>query len=446
MVSGLAVRDVSIEAHLHKAAEAERVFDWQDAWDHYEAAATLAPREHRIRANQGNVAWLAARAQDAHFAYRRALLLNPACPISLRGLGNVKRDLNEFEAADRAYAVSLQLNADPLTAWNHSQVLIGLERYGEAYASAELRLKLESHDLYRRDPFWDGAIASLTREEGPLHVWSEQGLGDTLQYIRWIPTLLARLPPHAFVPVLEVEPCLVRLLEQGLSWLPRAPRVVAKTETSPLPCSAPHMSLLSLPHHLGDAPHPGLPPGEPYLRNPAWVRRRCEPAAGSAARPQRLGLVWAAGRKLDDPFQAREYHQRSLPPQALELLLDGLQHRGHEVVNLQVGPDRSPPGNLSSRFETAMPATHDFADTATFVADLDRVITVDTAMAHLLGAVAHPAWVLLPFSADPRWHRGTEHCPWHPGLRLFRQPAPGDWVSVIQAVLAALDAEAAAAL
>jgi ADP-heptose:LPS heptosyltransferase len=83
----------------------------------------------------------------------------------------------------------------------------------------------------------------------------------------------------------------------------------------------------------------------------------------------------------------------------------------------------------------------DFADTAGFIADLDRVITVDTAMAHLVGALGRADWVLLPFTADPRWHREVPQTPWYPRLRLFRQRDPGQWLPVIRELLAAIDAE-----
>lgn len=437
---------MSLETLLSRAADHETAFEWGEAFRCYAAASLLEPGEHRILANQGNVAWLAGNPHQAHAAYRQALLISPGCPVSLRGLANALRDLGQFEAADRSYAESSRLDPDPLTAWNHSQVLIGLERYREAYAAAERRFEIQSQLLYRRGPFWDGSISSLNATADPLRIWSEQGLGDTLQYVRWIPRLMARLPNGARIPILEVESSLVRLLKHGLSGLQRVPTVVAKTEVDPQPCAGAHVSLLSLPNHLGGAPHPDLAPTDAYLRNPAWVRAHSVSAGRSKERPRRVGLVWAAGRKLDDPFQAREYRQRSLPPEALERLLAGLSQRRLAVVNLQVGADRNPPGQLHHLVQEAMPASLDFADTASFVAGLDRVITVDTAMAHLLGALALPGWVLLPYSADPRWHRGCDRTPWYAGLRLFRQPAPGDWGSVIKAVLEALDTEAAGEL
>lgn len=426
---------MGVEALLQAALEHERRFEWRDAFRCYASAAGLVPTDHRIRANQGNAAWLAGQPELALDAYRRALLLSPHCAVSLRGLGNALRDLGQFEASHRAYCASGHLDPDPITAWNHSQVLIGLERYAEAFAAAERRFDVPGLEVHRPGPYWEGDAAALAAVEGPLRVWSEQGLGDTLQYVRWIPCLWRRLPLGSAAPILEVEGALVRLVERGMSWLDPAPRAVAKPASGSISAEAPHLSLLSLPHRLGGAPHPCQPPGEAYLVDPAWVPRR-EPRG-----QRRVGLVWASGRKLDDAFQAREYQLRSLPPEALRTLVEGLQERGVDVVNLQVGPDRDPPGDLQLHFGSELPATMDFADTAQFIADLDRVITVDTAMAHLVGALGRRDWVLLPWTADPRWHRGVDHTPWYPRLRLFRQPAHGAWLPVIREVLSAMDSE-----
>lgn len=421
---------------LLRAAEAhEQRFEWCEALRCYEAAACLAPTEHRILANQGNAAWLAGQPRAAHDAFRRAVLLAPECALSLRGLGNALRDLGRFEAAHRAYSRSRLLDPEPITAWNHSQVLIGLERYAEAYEAAEHRFDVGALEVHRQGPYWDGDTTALSLTQEPLRIWSEQGLGDTLQCLRWIPRLWSRLPAGCSPPVLEVEAALVGLVERGLSWLDPPPLVVAKSDSGSIADAAPQLSLLSLPHRLAGAPHPWLPPGEAYLLDPDWLPRRPLQRSG------RVGLVWASGRKLDDRFQAREYRLRSLPPDALRILVEGLQHRGVEVVNLQVGPDREPPAELGLQFNGALPASMDFADTARFITDLDRVITVDTAMAHLVGALGRQDWVLLPYMADPRWHRNSDHTPWYPNLRLFRQHAPGDWLGAVRQVLAAMDCE-----
>jgi len=115
--------------------------------------------------------------------------------------------------------------------------------------------------------------------------------------------------------------------------------------------------------------------------------------------------------------------------------VEGLHQAGAQLVNLQVGPDREMAVPLASRFADALPESADFAATAAMVRQLDLVISVDTAMAHLAGALGHPAWILLPFAADPRWLRDRSDSPWYPSVRLFRQPQAGDWDTPIAEAL-----------
>ena len=426
---------VGLRDHLLAAVAAEREGAWLLAAEHYRQAFPLLPGDHRLPTNLGNVLWLAGDPESARQAFEQAATLAPAESVPLRGLGNALRDLNAFEQADAAYGQARQLADDPLTAWNHSQLLLGLERYGEAYAAAERRQELAAMLPFRPGPYASPASHPSLRGEAsdePLHLWSEQGLGDTLQYLRWL-TLLG-LQSQSIT--LEVEHQLVELLRQGLSWLPHPPSVVAKPRDGggAPEIAAAHAPLMSLPYYLGGAP---LASAEPYLRHPGWPG----PQGERRDRPYpRIGLVWAAGRKLDDPFTAREYHKRSLPPQALGTLVEGLHRAGAQLVNLQVGPDRDAAALLASRFAEALDPSADFAATAAAVRQLDLVITVDTAMAHLAGALGHPGWVLLPWSADPRWLRQRTDSSWYPSLQLWRQPTSGDWLAVVDALLAALPA------
>jgi len=421
---------------LLAAVAAERDGAWLRAAEYYRLAFPLLPDDHRLPTNLGNVLWLAGDPESARQAFAQAVILAPAESLPLLGLGNALRDLNAFEQADAAYAQSRQLAGEPLSAWNHSQLLLGLERYAEAYAAAERRLELTAMLPFRPGPYASPSSHPSLRGEAsdqPLHLWSEQGLGDTLQYLRWL-TLLGQ---QANAICLEVEHQLVELLQQGLAWLPHPPQVVAKPrDGSAAPAiTAAQAPLMSLPHHLGGAPLAGA---EPYLRHSAWAEaagRHRQPSQHTNSATPRIGLVWAAGRKLEDPFTAREYHKRSLPPEALGALVEGLHRSGAQLVNLQVGPDRDSAGALAGNFADTLDPTADFAATAAVVCQLDLVITVDTAMAHLCGALGQRAWVLLPFSADPRWLRQRIDSPWYPSLQLWRQRASGDWLAVVDAVV-----------
>jgi hypothetical protein len=417
---------------LRQALAAEQGQHWDVALGLYRRLHHLRPGDHRLIANAGRVCWLADRPGDAYGHYANSALLAPSEPILWLGVANALRDLNRFEEADAACQHSWSLDAQPITAWNHSQLLIGLERYAQAYCLAEQRLQLSQLQSYRPlEPERAFNLAACQR----IHLWSEQGFGDGLQYLRWcVPLSVAA--SHELV--LELDAPLASLAREGLSWLEQPPQVVAQRTPAPsLAATAGHASLLSLPHHLGGAPlnelfEPTTRPGHwrGYLRSRSWPRRPpgCRP---------RVGLVWAAGRKLDDPFAAREYRKRTLPPDALGTLLGGLYRHDVELVSLQIGPDHTMAAHWGHAISAALPQSADFALTARWIRQLDLLISVDTAAAHLAGALGHPCWMLLPFSADPRWLRDRHDTPWYPSLRLFRQPSTGQWQPVIADVLEA---------
>ena len=243
-------------------------------------------------ANLGNALWLADRPAEALDPYQKATLLAPGDPVVCRGLANVYVDLGRFEAADRAYHRSLVLMANPATAWNHSQLLVGLERYAEGYALAESRWNLAGVTAYRGVEQRCTGVAQL--ERGPLRVWSEQGLGDTLQHLRWLGPLLQRRGDTPEPVVLELEPCLVPLVKQAL--LPSQPGLVveAKDSIGAKACEGLHVPLLSLPHWLGARP---MPEQAAWLSHPAW-------SGPDSHRTPRVGVVWAAGSQAGRPISA----------------------------------------------------------------------------------------------------------------------------------------------
>ena len=410
--------DTFLTEKLKAALVAESVQDWGLAELSYRQVLAVRPADHRLLTNLATVLWWADNAEEALPLLQQAAAVAPGDWQPQRGLGNVLRDLNRWDEADAHYRQARSIDDSGLSAWNHSQLLQGLERFEQSYALSERRLELEQLEVYRAQP-------TLNREnvlgEQPLYVWSEQGLGDSLQYLRWIQPLSKREGPL----VLEIEPALCSLVEASCAALERPPLVTAKT-TSPstLPDGAIHGSLLSLPHVLGGAPLSS----ERYLQGGSCERK--------AIGPWRVGLCWAAGRKLDDPFTAREYRRRSLTADALEQLMAELKDCGAQLFNLQVGPDRAMAEHLSTPWSGALPPAADFGATAAWIEqELDLVISVDTACAHLCGAIGFPCWVLLPWAADPRWLLHRSDSPWYPSLRLWRQASPRDWGSAIAALM-----------
>lgn len=409
------------------AREAEAAGDWLRAAAAFGQAAQLRGDDHQLLANQGNAYWLADRPEQALGPYRRAVQLAPHDPVVYRGLGNVYTDLQKFEAAERCYRLSLRIDNDPSTAWNLSQLQIGLERYELGYALAERRWQLVDADPYL-DPAeaWTGEAQA---DHQPLLIWTEQGFGDIFQHLRWIGSLTQRRGAEAPPLVLDVEPVLVDLLQAGLAQLNPPPQVRRKSSAISAEdrWRGRHVSLLSLPTLLGADPSP---PGACWLDSPQWPS---QPSRWSS--PPRVGLVWAAGRKLENPVTAREYHRRSIDAASLGALITGLRQLGAECVLLQFGADSHRADPWRHLTAATLPDGADFAQTAQVVAGLDLVISVDTAMAHLVGAMGRRGWIPLPFSAAPRWLRQRQDTPWYPTLRLFRQQCVGEWGEVVASLL-----------
>ena len=412
---------------LRQARRQEQVGDWLGAAATYDHLAEQKPDDHRLRANQANALWLADLPAAAAASYGRALALEPMCPVSQRGLASCLRDLNRFEEAlelHQQLETRLQPGSPEAQAnlWAHSQVLIGLEHFADAF---------ERMACHRFTPLGCTAAEPDVLSQG-LTVVSEQGFGDSLQYARFV------LPLHHQRQAaglrggvrLLVEPPLVDLLRQGLAWLEDPPNVECKP--SEWSSGDPVQTLLTLPAALG-VNHVGCPGGDAaYLCDPHWFQSSDRPEGASVTR---VGLVSAAGLAGQDPFCRREFQKRSLPAPILWRLVDELRQQGAELHNLQYGSAAERHRALGLQLREPSAGLKGFAATARAVAQLDLVITVDTAMAHLAGAMGRACWVLLPWSADPRWLRGGRSTPWYPDTLLFRQPRPGDWHGAVDQLL-----------
>ncbi|MFN6133415.1 MAG: hypothetical protein ACK46L_11030 [Synechococcaceae cyanobacterium] len=407
---------------------AQRPQDWERIADAYLELAAQDPNDYRILGNSAHARWLSGDGALASLMYKRAVLINPASHILYRGLGNTLVDLGDFEAAERAYRRSLELCLEDETTWNLSQLLIGMGRLQEGYDLAESRWGLQRVTAWRSGPI-------NTRQQAldgnqPLLVWSEQGFGDILQHLRWI-FLLQGLRGTGAQPLqIEVESSLVGFIKRLVDTLEPCPRVHKKAADQASRWPGVHISLLSLPRLLGFT-------GLGTLQMDQVVKKAFAPIAKTEG-PPRVGLVWAAGRKLDDPITAREYWLRSLDQQALGQLIRAVTERGCQCVALQFGADRELAVPWSRWFVDQLSADADFEVTAELVLELDLVITVDTAMAHLAGVLGKSVWMLLPVYAAPRWGRGNITTAWYPTMRLFRQLKPWDWTAPIEQLCEAL--------
>lgn len=389
-----------------------------------DAALAIDPNHAAAHHNRGNALADLDRHDEAAAAHARAVALAPDNAESLYGLGNALRELRRHDEALAAYRRALELapgRTDVRFNIALTQLLTGALRDG--FAGYDHRLdKPEFAELRGRfaTQAWQG-VEPVAGRTVLLH--PEQGAGDVIQCVRYAPLLAAQ---GARV-IAAVTPPLLPLIA-GMPGI----EAVVWDRTAP-PAHDLHCPYLSLPRAFGTTLDT-IPAAVPYLAGPpdraaAWAAR-----FASLPRP-RVGLVWAG-----NPGFANDRH-RSVPLATLApLLATGRVQFVSLQRDLRDGDEtvlqRLP--NLVQLGEEL----RDFADTAAVIASLDLVISVDTAVAHLAGALGKPVWILLPRSPDWRWMLDREDTPWYPTARLFRQPRTGDWSSVVARLRDALAAVA----
>jgi tetratricopeptide (TPR) repeat protein len=419
----------------------------QEALAAFNAALARQPRHGDALIGRGTVRAALGQTAEALADFDAALTLAPGHPAALYNRGNALLDLGCYTEALAAFDATLAAAPDHVPAWNNrGRALQALNRHADAVASFDKAIALRQDyanahsnralslltlgdlrsgfaeyewrwkrsgiaDTRRnyRGPLWLGEYP-LAHKTILLH--AEQGLGDTIQFARYVP-LLARAGATV---VLEVQPALKELF----ATLPGAAEVVARGE--PLPAYDVHCPLGSLPLALKTAPD-SIPAELPYLRTDTTHIAKWRPALETLP-GKRVALAWAG-----NPAHPND-RNRSIDAALLEslLALDGVS-----FVSLQ--RDLRPGDEVwlarHPRLRALGGELADLADSAALLALCDLTIAVDTALAHLAGAMARPVWVMLPFSPDWRWTLAGDVSPWYPRARLFRQPAPGDWASVI---------------
>ncbi|HYC35907.1 MAG TPA: tetratricopeptide repeat protein [Usitatibacter sp.] len=385
----------------------------------YAAAISIRPDFTAAHCNLAIALLECDRPAESLEACERAIALQPGNAEAWFNRGNALRELNRHEQAIASYERAIALDPAHASAhWNLADCLLLTGSFQRGWQEYEWRWKLPARQAARRDfpqPLWLGQ-EPLGGRTILLH--AELGLGDTLQFCRYVPLLAAR---GARV-VLEVQPPLVPLLAK----LEGAHQVIARGAS--LPAFDCHCPIMSLPLAFRtDALD--VPANIPYIAcDPARVDRWRE-RLGPRARP-RVGLVWSGSRGLRNDKRSMTLRQ-ALP------MLDP----AFEWVSLQ----REVAAEDSALLERHPEVRHfgsdliDFAETAALASLLDLVVTVDTSVAHLAGALGKPLWILLPLNQhDWRWQLQREDSPWYPQAWLVRQQGAGDWSGVVAGVAAAL--------
>jgi tetratricopeptide (TPR) repeat protein len=357
------------------------------------------------------------RLKEALDNYRELLGRHPGYAEAHNNAGNVLLALGRPAEAIPSYLAALGAQADHVEAqWNLAVTQLLLGNYEAGWEGFEWRFRQKDAAPRHFDaPLWDGA--PLKGRTVLIH--AEQGFGDTIQFIRFA----IEAEKRGGTVLVECQPELAALFER----IEGVARTVARQ--TPLPAFDCHAPLLSLPRILKTT-LASLPPGMPYLKADAdlmahWKGR----LAGWEA--TKIGVAWAGnpGHKND---RNRSFGLDKLvalagaPDTVFFSLQKGPQAR--EVLN-------PPPGLQLIDLENEL---LDFDHTAAAIMNLDLVISVDTAVAHLTGALGRPVWTLLPFAPDWRWMMDRDDSPWYPTMRLFRQKRRGDWESVLREVREAL--------
>ena len=390
----------------------------REALETFDRALLSAPDHCDAQGNRANALLRLNRVAEALSGYDRVL---PRAPNNAPLLANRAAALRRLDRPQEALICAQRALASKPD-FAHARFVESVARltlgdFPAGWRAYESRWQVGWLASQRRDygaPLWLGE-ESLCGKTILLH--AEQGLGDTIQFVRYVPMLAAR----GAKIILEVQRPLVRICSRSLG----DAVVVARGEQ--LPRYDFHCPLLSLPLACATTLET-IPAQIPHI-----VPADADIASWRPRLPQRrprIGLVWSGERSHDNDLNRSISLATLKPLLALpELAFVSLQHevRDEDLPLLQSLASRGEICAIGDQFE-------DFADTAAAVAQLDAVIAVDTAVAHLVGAMGKPLFLLLPFAADFRWLRERADSPWYPSARLFRQPQFGDWASVVRIV------------
>ena len=420
-----------------------RLGRFEEAVDHHRAALTRHPDNARLYHALGLSLWNLGHGEAAAAAYRRALAIDPAPSVWRLNLHRVLSALGRYAEDERQLREGAAQDADsPRVLTALGQTLVSRGRLDDGLRQFDAALAVDPDHLdarfgraranflagryaagwpdyrwRRRHKQWRPPGVTGRDWQGQdmqgqsILLYGEQGLGDVIQFVRYAPFLAQR---GARV-LLYCPPRLVRLLQR----LPEVADVVPTDR--PAPQTDWICPLLDLPGVMG-TDLDSIPGACPYLPS----RTPPQPLL-PATRQFRVGIVWAG-----NPANQRDRHRSC----RLDHFAPVLELPGAEFVSFQVGPRAAELRNSCWRglIGEAGDRLAPFETTADALAEVDLVITVDTAMAHLAGALGRPVWTLLPFAPDWRWLLGRIDTPWYPTMRLFRQPAPNDWAGAFRAV------------
>lgn len=406
------------EAWIREANILEVAGLTDEAFFVYTEVLALDPLNAKVHFSMGNTLKAVDRFKAAIYHYKRSLIVSPGQFDVYINLGNSLKERNQLPQACAAlgYAARIQPK-NPLPPFNQSLILLLQGKYAEGWQRFEARwdvvLKAEKRSL--RKPRWSGRESLVGRT---IFVYPEQGLGDTIQFCRYLPLLSAMgarvifEAPHELRGVLKSLSGAITLIQPGF----------------PAPEYDFQSPLLSLPAAMGTT-LATVPSKTPYLVAPPETMGFWRARLRATGRPK-IGLVWSGGTVF------RNDRNRSLSLAQFGPILD-LPFEFHALQKVLREQDQEA---LKALPQVTFHGEHlhDFSDTAALIKEMDLVCSVDTSVAHLAGALGKPVWILLPFAPDFRWLLEHRDSPWYPSARLFRQTERMEWASVLTEVEQAL--------
>ncbi|MDH7598435.1 MAG: tetratricopeptide repeat protein [Sedimentisphaerales bacterium] len=393
----------------------------QEACECYQKAIHMDPGMAEFYNNLAISLKEQARYQEAIIAYHKAIDLDPSVPEFYYNLAGALKDIGELDPAIDLYDKAIAIKGDyPDAQWNKAVALLlkGDLRTGWSLYHWRLKANLDAPLYpYRWDkPRWNGQLL----DGKTILVYCEQGLGDAIQFVRYVP-MIRGLGPERII--LETWPALVRLFGsmEGIDQVAAAHADALADQVDMV------VSVMDLPAIFQTDIHT-IPNQVPYLHPDqdqvaSWKAR-------FSKQDLNVGIVWAG-----KPTHGNDRNRSC----RLEHFLKLLGIPGVKLYSLQKGPAARQMEGLGRPIEDLADQLQDMMDTACCVAALDLVISVDTAVAHLAGALARPVWTLLPFAPDYRWMLGRADSPWYPTMRLFRQDRPRDWDGVFERLASELE-------
>jgi tetratricopeptide (TPR) repeat protein len=385
----------------------------------FRQALGLQPDFAEAHANQGNALEQQGKFEEAAASYRQAIRIKPDSAEPYHGLGNVFRQQGDPAMAVASFQEAVRLKPNYAEAWvSHALALLVLGNFEQAWPEYEWRWKCKdratSAGQFR--PRWDGSPLGART----ILLYPEQGFGDTIQFIRYAPLVKQR----GGTVIAACPLTLAKLMGS----CPGIDRLV--TEGSVMPEYDVQAPLLSLPGLLGTT-LATVPANVPYLFADRQLVEQWRRQIGSVP-AFKVGIAWQGSPKH------RGDRQRSVP---LTQFAPLARLEGVRLFSLQKGVGSEQLPAVADRWDVTDlggKTSADFMEMAAVLRNLDLVVTVDTALAHLAGALGVPVWVAVPFAPDWRWLLGRDDSPWYPSMRLFRQHAPGNWDAVFDRIAAEL--------